>query len=101
MQKSKKSFKISVVIPTHNGLSTLLACVDSLVKQTLKPLEILVIDNASSDSTVRKIAQYIKKKKLQGYLKVIKNKRNLGVTGGRNTGISNASPKSNLILFFD
>lgn len=42
---------VSVVIPVHNGSATIAAAIDSALRQTRRPLEILVVDDASTDST--------------------------------------------------
>ncbi|MFH1620187.1 MAG: glycosyltransferase, partial [bacterium] len=42
---------ISVIIPTRNRRAFAKRCVESLLTQSLKPDEILVVDNASSDGT--------------------------------------------------
>lgn len=47
---------VALVIPTYNGSSTWMECVDAIVGQTLKPDHILVIDSGSTDST-RQFAQ--------------------------------------------
>ena len=52
---------ISVIIPTHNNFSTLGEAVDSIINQTYKNLEILIIDDNSSDNTFS-IAKEFKKK---------------------------------------
>lgn len=89
---------ISVIIPTYNSWSTLEACLESILKQTLKPLEIIVVDNASTDNTVDQVTKFIK---LNKRVRLIRNKRNLGVTGGRNVGIKSARTKSDYLFFFD
>lgn len=87
--------KISVVIPTYNSWFTLKASINSIQKQTLKPFEIIVVDNGSSDSTSQKV------KSMFPEVKLITLINNSGVTGGRNKGIEEAYPKSDYILFFD
>lgn len=59
--------KISVVIPAKNRGKTLSKCLDSILKQTFLPSEIIVVDDASSDNTVD----------------VVKNYRNRGVVYAR------------------
>lgn len=50
MTKSHSS--VSVIIPNMNGMQWLPACFSSLHKQTLEPTEIILVDNASADSSV-------------------------------------------------
>src|SRR3989344_9484832 len=80
----KKQKKVSVVIPTYNLKSDLLDCIDSIVRQDYKNIEIIVVDNASTDGT----SEAVKKKFPK--VKVIRNKKNLGVTGGANRGVKEA-----------
>lgn len=87
--------KISVIIPTLNSWATLRECISSINKQTLKPREIIVVDNACSDGTSSKI------RKNFPWVKLVTLKRNIGVTGGRNKGISIANKNSRYLLFID
>jgi len=87
--------KISVIIPTYNSWKTLESCIASMQNQTLKPREIIVVNNGSSDGTSKKV-----KEKFPN-IKLIDLTTNTGVTGGRNTGIKIANPKSDYLFFFD
>jgi len=93
-----KQQRVSIVIPTYNSWSTLKDCLESIFRQKLQPTEVIVIDNASTDGTSKKINQLIGKNQL---IKLIKNKKNLGVTGGRNRGIKEANKNSEFLFFFD
>ncbi len=46
-----KSFKVSVVIPAYNEESHLRLCLESVARQTVKPFEVIVVDNNSTDAT--------------------------------------------------
>lgn len=94
MNKKNKA-SVSVVIPTYNSWATLKECIASIQKQVLKPLEIIVVDNNSSDGTTDKI------RKIFPSIKLITLNKNTGVTGGRNEGIMKAASSSNYLLFFD
>lgn len=87
--------KVSVIIPTYNSYKTLKSCISSIQKQSTKPVEIIVIDNGSTDGTSAKIKIKFPQVKLLTLYK------NTGVTGGRNAGIKKASKFSNYLLFFD
>ena len=84
--------RISVIIPTHDW-STLKRSLLSIKKQTLIPHEIIVVDNASKKNDYEKIRRL--------GVKIYRNEVNLGAAGGRNSGIEQASKKSNYLFFFD
>ena len=42
---------VTVIVPTFNRASMLQQCIDSVLKQTAKPLEIIVVDDGSTDAT--------------------------------------------------
>lgn len=86
---------ISVVIPVYNVEKYLDRCLDSVVNQTYKNLEILLIDDGSTDKSSKICDNWAIKDKR---IKVI-HKNNAGLGMARNTGIENAT--GNYICFFD
>jgi len=50
--------KVSVVIPVYNGVGFIKECVDSIASQTLKDIEIIIVDAGSTDGTVELIERY-------------------------------------------
>lgn len=87
--------KISAIVPTYNSVNTLKQTIKSLLTQTYKLSEILIIDNNSTDGTSEIISKAIPK------VSVIVLKTNTGVTGGRNAGIKQADKQSDFLLFID
>jgi len=77
----EKNSLISVVVLNWNGIKVLDQCLGSLVGQTYNPLEIIVVDNASTDESV----DFVRKRFPE--IKLIVNSRNLGFGGGNNIGI--------------
>ena len=61
--------KVSVIIPCHNTADFLPTCLNSVCNQTLKDIEVLAIDDHSTDHTKDILKQYQKKypKKLKTY----------------------------------
>lgn len=53
-----KSFLVSVIIPTWNSGKTLALCLQSVIKQTYKPIEVVVVDGGSFDDTVSIAREY-------------------------------------------
>ena len=80
MSKNENKYKISVVIPTLNRINTLQRALDSVINQTYKPAEIIVVDNGSSDGTLKFLREQYPKIKI-----LTENK--IGVSSARNKGI--------------
>ena len=78
--------KISVIIPTYNRGNIIINSIKSALNQTFKNLEIIVVDDGSTDNTKEKLAQ-IKDERL----KYIKLEKNTGGSNARNIGIKNAT----------
>lgn len=93
--------KVSVIIPTYNSWKTLKSCIASIQKQTLKPFEIIVIDNASPDKTKEGMQKLLSTNHKSSTVKYFRLRKNLGVTGGRNKGIREASRDADYLFFFD
>ena len=51
IQPQSETLTISVVITNYNGKKFLAECIDSVLSQTLKPFEVIVVDNASTDGS--------------------------------------------------
>ena len=80
MSKNENKYKISVVIPTLNRINTLQRAIDSVINQTYKPAEIIVVDNGSSDGTLKFLREQ--------YPKItILTENKIGVSSARNKGI--------------
>ena len=81
--------KISVIVPVYNSEAYIEKCVNSLLKQTYKNIEIIMIDDASDDSSVEIMREY--EKEYKGYIKCFYLKEPLCAGGARNIGIKNAA----------
>lgn len=99
MKKAEKSKpKISIVIPTLNRKDAVIENIKSIKKSycpNFEILEIILVDNASSDGTDKIV------KKIFPDVKVIRNEKNLGGTGGRNVGMRQIGKSSDYLLFLD
>ena len=88
--------KISVVIPVHNTEKYLEQCLDSLINQTLKDIEILCVDDASTDSSLNVLQQYAVK---DSRVQVFHNETSESALGARKKGVLAASGE--YIMFLD
>lgn len=79
--------KISVIVPAYNAEKTIERCLKSILKQTYHNLEVIVVNDGSTDSTELIISK-IEKNDVRVHLITIENG---GVSHARNVGIDNAS----------
>lgn len=79
---------ISVVIPTYNCEHFIEETLESVINQTYRNLEIILVDDKSKDSTALKIENFLHK---DHRIKLLKNEKNSGVSISRNRGIQEAS----------
>ena len=79
---------ISVIIPVYNAHDYLARCLDSVCNQTLKDIEIIAVDDCSTDDSLEILNEYAAK---YPQLKVITHKKNGGESRARNTGLDNAN----------
>lgn len=86
---------VSVIVPVYNVENYLRRCLDSIVCQTYKNLEIILIDDGSTDESGKICDEYAKKDER---IKVI-HKENEGLSSARNTGVDNA--KGKYVTFVD
>lgn len=87
--------KVSIIIPTYNCEQYIERCIISIVNQTYKNIEVIVINDGSKDKTLEIL------KKIQEKYKniIIINKENTGVSNSRNIGLKKAT--GDYILFID
>lgn len=95
MTKASKEPLISVIIPVYNVEEYLDRCLESVVNQTYKNIEIILIDDGSTDSSGKMCDEWAQKDKR---IKVI-HQKNMGISAVRNRGIREA--KGELISFID
>ena len=80
--------KISIIIPVYNVEEYLADCLESCINQTLQDIEIICVDDCSTDNSRIVIEEYHKKDER---IKIIKHTKNLRQGAARNTGMRNAS----------
>lgn len=85
---------VSVILPTHNRAALLDRAIGSVLAQTYRDFEIVVVDDASTDDTQQVIEGFADPR-----LRYIRHDRNRGAPAARNTGI--AAARGDLIAFQD
>lgn len=87
--------KVSVIVPVYNSMPYLRLCMDSILQQTYQNIEVIVIDDGSSDGSAVVCDEYQKK---DSRVRVVHN-ANHGVSYSRNRGIDMSTGK--YIVFID
>ena len=90
----KKEIKVSVIIPVYNVEKYIERCLESVIHQTLKEIEIIIINDGSSDSTSKKIEKFLGDNRVI-YIKT----ENKGQSAARNKGLQIA--KGEYVGFVD
>ena len=86
---------ISVIVPVYNTVNYVRYCVESILSQTMKDFELILVDDGSSDGSEKICDEYSKNN-----LNVISlHQKNKGVSAARNLGIEMAS--GDYIVFVD
>lgn len=89
-----ESIKISVIIPVYNVEKYIRECVESVLNQTLKDIEIIAVNDGSRDNSIKIIEEYLSDARLR-----IINKENGGASFARNIGMKAA--RGEYIYFID
>ena len=90
--KPRRDPKISVIIPAYNAGRYIENCIDSLLSQTYGNLEVITVNDGSSDDTAEKLSRYVPRITLI-------DQPNRGVAAARNRALEIAS--GDYILFLD
>lgn len=88
--------KVSIIVPVYNVKDYLDKCLNTLVNQTMKDIEIIIVNDGSTDDSGKIIDQFAKK-----YSKLIKvlNQQNQGLSDARNNGMKLAT--ADYVMFVD
>ena len=84
---------VSVIIPTYNRARLVGAAVESVLAQTYRPLEVIVVDDGSSDESQHALSRY------RDEILLLRHERNRGAPAARNTGVSAA--RGEYVAFLD
>lgn len=95
MKKMKKP-KISVIVSAYNAEKYIKKCLIALMEQTLRDIEVICINDASSDDTLNIIKKTVD---ADERFVIINNTKNVGVSRSRNIGIKNA--RADFVMFCD
>lgn len=85
---------VSVVIPAYNREATILDSVNSVLRQSYKNIEVIIVDDCSTDGTVLRLSELVDKR-----VKVVRLEKNSGACAARNKGIKES--RGSFIAFND
>lgn len=88
--------KISIIMPMYNAKKTVIYSANSVLLQDYPDLELLMVDDCSTDDTVEVVSEYFKD---DSRVRVIRQEKNMGPAAARNRGIKEA--KGKYITFVD
>ena len=86
--------KVSVIVPVYNVEKYIVKCINSLVKQKLKEIEIIIVNDGTKDNSIKLIEENFNDDRIKIY-----NKKNGGLASARNYGIKKA--KGEFLFFVD
>lgn len=95
-ERRRKEPKLSIIIPIYNNENDIKKILTSIENQSYKNIEIIIVDDASNDDSIKLIQEYQRKDKR---IKVIKHKTNQGLFVTRNDGVINSNGE--YILFIE
>lgn len=84
IEKNKIGIKLSIIVPVYNIIQYLPKCLDSILSQTLRDIEIICVDDCSTDSSFSILEEY---KSKDDRIKLLKLAKNYGQGYARNRGI--------------
>jgi glycosyltransferase involved in cell wall biosynthesis len=85
-----KQIKVSVITPVYNTEKYIGEMIESIIGQTFRDFEFILVDDCSTDNTVSIIKKYARDDQR---IKLFQNEKNLGIAGNRNRGVSLAKGK--------
>ncbi|MDR3235983.1 MAG: glycosyltransferase [Prevotellaceae bacterium] len=91
--------KISVIIPVYNAAKYIIACVDSLLNQTLSDLEVILVDDHGQDNSIEIVKTHIEKHERKNMFHFTETTVNSGPGTARNVGMQVAEGK--YVAFLD
>jgi glycosyltransferase involved in cell wall biosynthesis len=93
------SVKVSIIMTTYNNGNTIIKSLESILNQSYNNIEIIIVNDASTDDTYNKLKRYIASDVNINKVKVVNNMVNIGAYASRNIGLKYAT--GTLITFHD
>ena len=94
-----ENYKVTIIIPVYNKSNYIERCINSVINQTYRNIECLIIDDASIDDSIEKAHSITDKYDGQIVFCYITHEKNRGISVARNSGITNAN--GDFIFYLD
>lgn len=91
--------KVSVIVPVYNRRNLLGRCLDSIAAQTYRPIELIIVDNGSTDGSLEFASEWGRLHNAPDFSITVMEERQTGASSARNKGLSEAT--GDFTLFFD
>lgn len=95
LKLTRKKVRVSVIMPVYNAAKYLRICLDTILNQTLSQIEVICVNDGSTDESLQILEEYQKRDKRV----IIVNQENSGAGAARNNGIAHA--RGEYLLFLD
>ena len=81
---------VTLIVPVYNGESSICACMDSIVNQTLKKIEIICVEDNSEDASAEILRGYAQRDER---IRIVFHETNLGISQSRKDGVAYSNGK--------
>ncbi len=98
MESKETNEQVAVIIPVYNTVAFLPRCLDSVLAQTYSNLEILVVDDGSTDGSSAVLADYAAR---DHRIRLFRHERNQGLSAARNTALDAMDAQTAYVYFLD
>jgi glycosyltransferase involved in cell wall biosynthesis len=78
---------VSVIVPTHNRAGLISRCLESVGSQSYRPIELLVVDDGSTDSTAEVVEDFSRRRRDESFVVRYITQDNTGASAARNRGL--------------
>jgi len=91
--------KLSIIVPVFEARDYIVTCLDSIIFQTMKDMEVILVDDHGNDGTIDLVRDYLEKYKGETTFRIVSTEANSGPGSARNLGISES--EGQYIAFID
>lgn len=90
---------LTIIVPLYNKKNYIISTLESILNEITQEIEVIIIDDCSTDGSVDKVEKYMEKNFKDKNIKFLKNVKNIGVSATRNKGLDISSGE--YIMFLD